>query len=184
MIRFRRADDPHMLAVSMTGIKMGDRMVHIGCGHGGRLGAVASKVGLSGRAVAIVPDEKSAAKAQKGAAKAGVLVEVSVAPLGTLALDASAFDLAIIDNTDRLLSTASAGDRAASVRELFRVLRPGGRLIVVSAAPRAGLGGLFARAPAGPAFDASPTLLREGFKTVRVVAERDGLHFLEGLKPR
>ena len=173
-----------MLAVSMTGIKMGDRMVHIGCGHGGRLGAIASKVGLSGRAVAIVPDEKSAAKAQKGAAKAGVLVEVSVAPPSTLALDASAFDVAVIDNTDRLLSNASAGKQATSVREVFRVLRPGGRLIVVSAAARAGLGALLTRAPAEPAFDARPTLLAAGFKTVRVLAERDGLHFLEGLKPR
>lgn len=184
MIRFRRAGDPHMLAVSMAGIKMGDRMVQVGCAHGDRLGAIASKVGLSGHAVAVVPDEASAARAQKGAAKAGVLVEVSVAPPGTLPLGASAFDLAIIDNTDGLLSNASVGERATTVRELFRVVRPGGRLIVVSAAPPSGLGALFARTPAAQTLDLGPILLAEGFKTVRVLAERDGLHFVEGLKPR
>jgi len=40
----------------MTGVKMGDRFAQVGCPDGGRLAAVALKVGLSGRAVAIVPD--------------------------------------------------------------------------------------------------------------------------------
>ena len=49
---FLKRDDPHLLIVGMTGVKMGDRFVQIGCAHGGRLAAVAGKVGLSGRAVA------------------------------------------------------------------------------------------------------------------------------------
>ena len=77
MFRFGRKDDPHALVVGMTGVKMGDRLVQIGCAEGGRLAAVAAKVGLSGRAVAVVPDDASASRAQKGAARAGVLVEVS-----------------------------------------------------------------------------------------------------------
>ena len=52
----RRRDDPHLLVVGMTGVRMGDRVAQVGCAHGGRLAAVASKVGLSGRAVAFVPD--------------------------------------------------------------------------------------------------------------------------------
>ena len=58
MIRFRRADDPHLLAVSMTGVKTGDRLLQLGCGHGDRLGAIAAKVGLSGRAVAVVAERE------------------------------------------------------------------------------------------------------------------------------
>ena len=64
---FLKRDDPHSLVIGMTGVKMGDRVAQIGCAHGGRLGAVAGKVGLSGRAVAIVPDEPSSARARKGA---------------------------------------------------------------------------------------------------------------------
>jgi ubiquinone/menaquinone biosynthesis C-methylase UbiE len=184
MIGFRRPENPHLLAVSMAGIKIGDRIVQIGCANGDRMAAIASKVGLSGRAVALVPDEASAARAEKGAAKAGVLVDVNIAPPTRLSIDANAFDIAIIDDTDHLLSQATTTDRAATIQELFRVLRPGGRLLVVSTAARAGLGGLLARGPKGPTVDAVPDLQTGGFRTVRVLAEREGLRFLEGVKPR
>src|SRR3954468_5290803 len=56
---FTRRAETHLLAVSMTGVKMGDRVAFVGCAHGGRLAAIASKVGLSGRAVAVVPDDRT-----------------------------------------------------------------------------------------------------------------------------
>src|ERR1700709_651158 len=71
---FVEGGDSHPLVVGMVGTKMGERFVQIGCAHGGRLGAVAAKVGLSGRAVAIMPDEASAARARKGAAEGGVVI--------------------------------------------------------------------------------------------------------------
>ncbi len=46
---FAKSGSPHLLAIGMIGAKMGERFVQIGCAHGGRLGAVAAKVGLSGR---------------------------------------------------------------------------------------------------------------------------------------
>src|SRR5205809_1094918 len=96
---FFKRQNPHQLVVAMTGVKMGDRLLHVGCGSGSRLGAVAVKVGLSGRAVAIVPDEESAARARAGAEDAGVLVEVVVAPPTTLPDETGAFDVAIVDDT-------------------------------------------------------------------------------------
>ena len=76
-----------------------------------------------------------------------------------------------------------AEDRVAAVRELLRVLRPGGRAIVIGAAARGGLGALFT-APPRPPFDAAPSLEADGFKQVRTLAERDGLVFVEGVKPK
>src|SRR5947208_16397190 len=96
---FARRDNPYMLVVGMTGVKRGDHLVQIGCAHGGRLAAVAGKVGLSGRAVAIVPDEASAARVRKGAAEAGVLVEIETAPPTRLPVEDRAFDIAVIDDT-------------------------------------------------------------------------------------
>ena len=72
MVR-RRGGDPYNLVVGMTGVKMGDRVVQIGCAHGGRMAAIASKVGFSGQASAVVPDAESAARARKAASQAGVL---------------------------------------------------------------------------------------------------------------
>jgi len=165
-------------------VKMGDRVALVGCAHGGRLAAIASKVGISGRAVAIVPDEASAARARKGAADAGVLVEVEVAAPPALPAETSAFDLAVVDDTGGLFATMGAEGRVAMVPELRRILRPGGRVIVIGAAPRGSLGALFSRAPAGPPFDPAPSLEADGFKMVRLLGEREGLKFVEGVKPR
>src|SRR5262249_9255083 len=139
---FLKRDNPHALVVGMTGVKMGDRLLQVGCAHGGRLGAVAVKVGLSGRAAVSVPDEPSAARARKGAADAGVLVDVHVAPPTRLPFDDAAFDLAVVDDTGGLFGTMRAEDRVASVRQLVRVLRPGGRVVMVGATPRGGIGAL------------------------------------------
>jgi SAM-dependent methyltransferase len=185
---FLKSQNPYLLIVGMTGVKMGDRFVQVGCVHGGRLGAVAGKVGLSGRAVVVAPDEPSAARARKGAEDAGVLVEVEVAPPTRLPLENDAFDLALVDDTAGLLGTLSPERRVAAIRELVRVLRPAGRVMIVGAAPRGGFGALLTRAQSGPPFvasgDANIALEADGFKSVRTLAEREGLVFVEGIKPR
>ena len=185
---FTRRSDPHHLAVSMTGVKMGDRVAFVGCANGGRLAAVASKVGLSGRAVAIVPDGRAAELARKGAEQLGVLVEIEVASPAELQIEDGAIDLAVVDDTAGELGLMPAEQRVASVRELALILRPGGRAILVGAGSPAGLGKLFTRAPSGPPFaatsEAHKALEANGFGIVRTLAEREGLVFVEGIKPR
>lgn len=173
-----------MLVVGMTGVKLGDRIVQIGCAHGGRLGAVAARVGLSGRAVAVAPDAVSAARARKGAEQQGVLLEVEIAPPTRLPIENDAFDLAIIDDTGGLLAAMSDDDRAGTIRETLRILKPGGRLMVIGAVPRRGLGALFTRAQAGSAFEPQSSLETQGFKFIRILAEREGLRFTEAIKGR
>lgn len=185
---FARRDDPYSLVVGVTGVKMGDRLVQIGCAHGGRLAAIAAKVGLSGRAVVVVPDEASAARAQLAAAHAGVLVEVELSRATVLPVEGDAFDVAVVDDTGGLLGTMRPEDRVASARELLRVLRPGGRVVLIGAVPRGGIAGLLTRTQSGPPFvasgAASATLEADGFKSVRTLAERDGLVFVEAVKPQ
>jgi ubiquinone/menaquinone biosynthesis C-methylase UbiE len=185
---FARRPDSHSLLVNMTAVKMGDRVAFIGCAHGGRLAAVAAKVGLSGRAVAVAPDESSAARARRGAENAGVLVEVEHAPLTRLPLDAASFDLAVVDDSGGVFGAIPDADRAGAVREIARVLRPGGRIVFVGAAPPTGLSRLLARSPSTPSFamsgEANRTLESNGFGIVRTLAEREGQVFIEGIKPR
>jgi ubiquinone/menaquinone biosynthesis C-methylase UbiE len=185
---FLKKSDPYLLIVGMTGVKMGDAFLQVGCAHGGRMAAVAGKVGLSGRAAVVAPDEPSAARARKAAEEAGVLVEVEVAPPARLPLADNVFDLAVVDDTAGLFGTMRPEDRVAAIRELVRVLRPGGRTLVVGAAPRGGLGAVLSRTTSGPPFvasgDAIKALEADGFRSVRTLAEREGLVFVEGIKPR
>lgn len=174
-----------MLIVGMTGLKLGDQFVQVGCAHGGRLAAIARQVGLSGRAVAVAPDDGTATRVQKAASNAGVLVEVEIAPPTKLPLDDGAFDLVVLDNTGGLLSTMQTEDRVTAIREARRATRPGGRVMVIGSSPRGGLAGLFSFATAShPTFDAAPLLESEGLRAPRTLAERDGLVFVEAVKPR
>jgi ubiquinone/menaquinone biosynthesis C-methylase UbiE len=185
---FLKRQNPHGLAVSMTGAKMGDRLLQVGCADGGRLGAVAAKVGLSGRAAAAVPDEASAERARRGGADAGVLVDVDVAPPSKLPYDNDAFDLVVADDTGGLFGTMRADDRLAAVRELARVVRPGGRVVMIGAAPRSGMGAMLSRSANTPPFVSSgqavTALEADGFRSARIIGEREGLAFVEAMKPR
>jgi len=180
--------ESHMLLVSMTGVKLGDRVAFIGCANGGRLAAVAAKVGLSGRAVVVAPDESSAARARKGAENAGVLVEVEVASPTRAPFEDAAFDLAVVDDMGGLFGAMSSDERARSMREIARILRPGGRIVFVGASQATGVARLLARPPATPSLalsgEANRTLEANGFGTVRTLAEREGQVFVEGIKPR
>jgi ubiquinone/menaquinone biosynthesis C-methylase UbiE len=185
---FVRQRDSHTLLVSMTGVRMGDRVAFVGCANGARMAAVAAKVGLSGRAVVIAPDESSAARAHKGAENAGVLIEVQVASPARTPLEDAAFDLAVVDDTAGLFGTMSSDERARAVRETARVLRPGGRVVFVGAVPSTGLARFLAPQRSTPSLalsgEANRTLEANGFGIVRTLAEREGQVFIEGIKPR
>lgn|SRR5512140_1400169 len=181
---FVRRGDPHTLAVGMTGVKMGDRLAQIGCGHGGRLGAIAAKVGLSGRAVAYAPDEPSAARARKGGEDAGVLIEVEVSPPGRIPSDNASFDLVVVDETDAAIAALGEPQRAAMLREARRIVRAGGRVMMIATGTASGLGAVFKGGATQASYDRVAALANEQFKSARVLADREGLLFVEALKSR
>ncbi len=184
MLPARRKSNPFQLVVGMTAVKLGDSFLQIGCAHGGRLAAVAANVGLSGRAAVVVPDDAAAARARKGAEDAGVFVEIATTTLARLPFDDAAFDLAIIDDSDHLLGAMTSGQRTAIASEAYRVLRPGGRALVIGSLPPTGIRALFfRRAGAGP-LDVQPALEAGGFTLTRVLGEREGLRFTEAIKRR
>jgi len=66
LFSFRRLDiDP--LAVSMAGVKLGERLLQIGIDDAMLAGQLAAKTGLSGTAAHIVSSDSEAAKVQRGA---------------------------------------------------------------------------------------------------------------------
>jgi cyclopropane fatty-acyl-phospholipid synthase-like methyltransferase len=186
--RFAKREAPYPLVVGMTGVKLGDRLLQIGCSNGGPLAAIAAKVGLSGRALAVVQDEASATRAQKAAANFGVLVDVELSSDARLPVDDATFDLVVVDDSAGMFSAKKPEDRAATLREAARAVRPGGRAMIIGAAPRHGWSALLSHGPAAPSIatagDATTALESAGFRGARILAEREGLVFVEGIRPR
>lgn len=190
MAFFRRSGEKHALAVAMTGVKLGDRLLQIGCTDPSLVAAVSSKVGLSGRACAIVLSEDEAARARRGAEQGGVLLEIEKAAVTAFPYETGSFDLILVDDQLGMLSSLKPEQRVAMLQQAFRVLAARGRIIVMERAPRGGLGALLKRSRGGVVADpryessggASAALKAEGFKAVRRLAEREGLSFIEGVR--
>ncbi|HET7619033.1 MAG TPA: class I SAM-dependent methyltransferase [Vicinamibacterales bacterium] len=182
MAWFRKSAPAEPLAVTMTGVKLGDRLLVVGT-HDPRLtAALASKAGLTGQAHVAAPDQEPLDRARAIVEREGALAEFARAPLASLPYDADAFDVAVLPS---VLPALTPEERVACLREVRRVLRPGGRIVVIDTAPRAGLGALISRRQADPHYaEHGPirTLQAEGFAAVRTLAERDGYRFVEGAK--
>jgi SAM-dependent methyltransferase len=168
LFRFRkmRAMDP--LQVAMTGVRMGERYLQLFCSDDALTRGLATKTGLSGVAALAAPDADHARRAQKAADKAGVLIEVKITPATSLPWDDGVFDMVVVDNTHGVFDALGEADRALSLQEARRVLRPGGRVEYIEREAQKG--------------QPDATLASAGFKPVRILAERDGFRFIEGLK--
>ena len=180
---FRSSIGPYDLAVAMSGVKMGDQLLQLGCGNGKLFATLASKVGLTGHALGI--DDKLAAceRAKAAAEKAGVFVEVAHDSYATLNSNDSLFDLTVIHH---IIGNMEPEQRVACLQETYRVLKPGGRCLIIEPALRSGLGALFRPPAIDPTYltsGAEQGLKAEGFRAVRRLAERDGTAFIEGVRP-
>ena len=186
LFSFRRLDiDP--LAVSMAGVKLGERLLQIGIDDPALTGQLAAKTGLSGTAAHVVANDDEAVRVNRGAKQAGALVEVRVGLIDRLPFDDSAFDLVVVHSARGQLAAFSPVRRDAVLRDAHRVLRQGGRLVAIEPGTATGLRSMLRAAPATQAaYDAaggtSAALRQAGFAAVRDLGDREGLKFAEGLK--
>jgi ubiquinone/menaquinone biosynthesis C-methylase UbiE len=178
---FRRGEDPYAFAATMIGVKMGDRLLQVGCGDGALLAALGGKVGLTGRACGVDPSAEAVARAERTAAKEGVLLELQQTPPDSLPFEPSTFDVVVLH---AVLADVAADARPRIVSEALRTVRSGGRVIVADPAPRGGLAGLVKPQKTSAAYDAEALLRQSGCRAVRTLTEREGWRFVEGVITR
>ena len=191
---FRRKPASEPLPVTMAAVKLGDRLLAVGVRNPALTAVLAAKVGLTGTACAIDEDEAEVSKAAASIEAAGALAEVTRAAWGMWPYDDSSFDVAVIPD---LLPTLTSYDRSRCVSEVLRVLRPGGRALVIEPAPRGGFGALLSGWGGSPSTGVSRTargsrtegyegparaLKDGGFAAVRLLSEVDGVLYAEGIK--
>jgi SAM-dependent methyltransferase len=175
------------LVIAMSGVRLGERLLQIGVDDPAVLGALAAKVGISGHAAVVTLDDRSATRARNGIAEASTLADVTVVGNGVLPFTDASFDVVVIHSVGGLLATAGGDMRAHLLADALRVMRTGGRAIVAEAGVRTGLKALLAPAPKRDeqyeqGGGTVAAMEAAGFKPVRLLADRDGLRFTEGLK--
>lgn len=171
------------LQVAMTGVRMGERYLQVFCSDDTLTRGLATKSGLSGVAAIAAPDEVHEKRARRAGEEAGVLIDVKTAAVTSLGWSDHSFDMVVIDNTSGEVGMLGPDHRAACLREAHRVLRPGGRIEVIESMA----GGMLRRAaPASESYlragGAEGVLRAAGFQPVRILAEKDGYRFVEGLR--
>lgn len=183
MFWLKKAAPAEPLAVSMAGVKLGDRLLVLGCGDPPLIAQLALKTGLTGRACALDEDAARAGRAAEIAQREGALVETLTATWTRLPLEADAFDVVVIRD---VLAHLDRHRREPALAEVLRVLRAGGRCLVVERAGRAGLAALLqpraVNAEYASSGGAERALSAAGFRATRTLAERGGLTFAEGVK--
>jgi ubiquinone/menaquinone biosynthesis C-methylase UbiE len=176
---FRKTAREEPLAVTMAAVKLGNRFLAVGVRDPALIAVLAAKAGLTGTACAVDADETAVTQAAASIEAAGVLADVTRAPWGRWPYADGSFDVAVIRN---LLPSLTPDDRRHCVAEVLRVLRPGGRALVIDGSER----GAFARLTGGsrtaPSYDPVGTFKAAGFGAVRELANLDGVVYVEGIK--
>jgi len=164
----------------MAGIKLGNRVLAVGMRDPGLIAAIAVKAGLTGRACAYDSDPARVRSAAAAIEREGALAEAVHAPWGALPYEAGSFDVAVARD---VLMTLTPDDRAGCLAEVRRVLRHGGRILVIETARRRGLGALMGRTAVNAEYVSSggalAALQAAGFAGARILAERDGVLYAE-----
>jgi ubiquinone/menaquinone biosynthesis C-methylase UbiE len=169
------------LPVAMAAVKLGQRLLAVGATDPALIAQLAIRAGLTGRACVVDPDAERLAAGAAAIEQEGALVEASHAPFGAWPYESESFDVVVMA---RILPRLDERSRARCAADVMRVLRGGGRAIVIDPARRGGLGALLGR---GPAIDSSyrgaaAVLQGAGFTAVRELAEAEGVVFVEGIK--
>jgi len=186
---FKEGLSAHHTALAMIGAKGGQRILVIGAGSGPLAAEVSLVTGLNGRVLVIDREPATETAVESAAVKAGALVEFERAPATMLPVDPESFDIAVLHSE---LGALSPGDARLATEETKRVLRAGGRVIVMEKTSRPGLFGLIRLGGSGGSRPAPTEMLSPqavidllktaGFLAVRVLADAEGTAYIEGRK--
>jgi ubiquinone/menaquinone biosynthesis C-methylase UbiE len=176
---FKRGLPAHQTALAMIGAKAGQSVIFFGSGNlpiGAEVGRI---TGLNGRTVLVDTGAAIGQAFERAAARAGALVEFIDASLTAVPGEASQFDVAVIIAA---LAARADDERLAICREAYRLIRPGGRVVIIEGRSR---GGLF-RGGAGPTLpedEARSLLERCGALAARRLADAEQVTYDEARKP-
>lgn len=172
----------HHLAVDRLFAGEGDRVLDLGCGPGVNFDALAGAVAPGGRVVGVDASGGMVRRARDEAAALDDRCSVVRGDAGSLPFRDDSFDRAF-----STLAVSAVPDAGAAVAEVARVLRPGGRFVVLDGRPFETLPLAYLNPLVGPVSAWAtewhpdrdvPGLLRERFDPVHVESFDGGSAFV------
>ncbi|MER7755182.1 methyltransferase domain-containing protein [Kitasatospora sp. NPDC097643] len=181
-----RRDRAFTRLAALSGARPGDRVLDVGCGTGYLTRRMAAAVAPNGTALGIDPSTQVVDHARHLATGlAGCTFERGIAE-GLAAPDAS-FDVVV---SSLMIHHLPAEARSQALAEMYRVCRPGGRLLVADFRPPSSrIGRHLVGAAAGPAMEHNPigqltALVRDaGFTDLAVGDLRPWLRHVTAVRP-
>jgi ubiquinone/menaquinone biosynthesis C-methylase UbiE len=183
LFRGRRRSYEALLAVA--GVRLGDRVLDVGCGPGYFARMLASATGPAGRVVGIdaAPEMIEYAK-RKARRLANCTFQTGAAE--SMTFDDASFDTVV---SSLMMHHLPEEQRARAVREMVRVLRPGGTLVLADYEPGKGVhsrlhGALgVARAMQHRTSPLEPLVAEAGFTDLRSGNVPPWLHYVYAVRP-
>lgn len=114
--------------LEVAALKAGERVLDAGCGTGVWTRLAAEAVGSSGQVVGFDPGPRMIGIARRNAAREGSRATFELAAVEELPFEDASFDAALLS---LVLHHLPAKVKRSGLKEIGRVLRPGGRMIVV-----------------------------------------------------
>jgi SAM-dependent methyltransferase len=173
------------LAVTMSGVRLGEKALQIGEGDVSAMTLIASKTGLTGTAAIVVLDEPAAARVRRVMEDAGALADVGVVDQGP-SPELATFDVVVVHDVRHTIASSDNAIRSGWLQLCLRVLREGGRLVTIEPGRPVGIRSLFAGSQqdgeTGPGGETGAILTAAGFRNVRLLGDSEGLRFVEAMK--
>jgi ubiquinone/menaquinone biosynthesis C-methylase UbiE len=173
--------------VDLAALRAGERVLEVGCGTGEVAQRARARVGPAGQVSGIDPSAEMIAVAQRKAARAGLDIDYRVGAIEALPYPGASFDAVL---SSLMLHHLPDDLKSAGLAEVQRVLKPGGRLLIVDfKRPRGWLARVAMRlllhGHLGRGFEHLPAIVAgAGFADVTSGATRfDFLGFVSGRVP-
>ena len=119
------------MTIDLALLKPGESLLDVGCGTGGVTIPAGKRVGQTGLAAGIDPAPEMIAAARRKASRLGVEIDFRVGVIEALPYPDGSFDVV---TSSLMMHHLPADLQVKGVAEVYRVLKPGGRLLIVDMA--------------------------------------------------